>query len=415
NPPSPFLIDQKAFPPLGILHLAAAAREAGLDVLVRDLAGRESDMAGALNDLHGDLFGITATTPQYPWAKEVLRHVRRHNPGAIFVVGGAHPSSVPQVCLRDGFDAAVKGEGERAIMKVAREGARGVIEMPYVKDIDGLPLPARDLIDLREYAYAVDGRKATTIITSRGCPFRCSFCSKDVWKHRVRYHSVSRVVREIRECIERYGFGHFLFLDDTITLNRRRLLEMCRAIEPLGVGWRAYARTDTTTRDMLVAMKRAGCVEIGIGVESGSQVILDAACKGTTVAQSTRLVQDAKELGIATNAFIMIGLPGESLETVAATRRWMEENRPDKFGYNIFAPYMGTPVHEHPENYDITLYPMPDERSWVKGREDEYEAFVATSHLSREDILRLFKENFVYFQNLLNWRPGIGRVEGRKG
>jgi radical SAM superfamily enzyme YgiQ (UPF0313 family) len=165
---------------------------------------------------------------------------------------------------------------------------------------------------------------------------------------------------------------------------------------------------------MLEDMKRAGCVEVGIGVESGSQKVLDAVCKGTTVEQNSRLVQWCREVGIVSNAFVMIGLPGETRETVEATRRWMEENRPDKFGYNIFSPYIGTPISAHPDRYDLKTYPMPDERSWVKGRQGEYESFVATSALSREEILRLFEENFRVFQDLLRWKPGVGRVDDRK-
>jgi len=411
NPPSPFLIDPRAFPPLGILYVAAAAREAGIDVAVRDLAGSEGALEEAMSGLRADVFGLTATTPQYPWAKRVLGIVRRVSPAARVVVGGAHPSSDPQSCLSDGFDAVVAGEGERAIARICLEGIGGLVREPYWKDVDELPLPARDLVAIREYGYSIDGGRATTLITSRGCPFACAFCSKDVWERGVRFHSVGRAVREVRECMDKYGFRHFLFLDDTLTVNARRMFELCEALAPLRIAWRAYARAEATTREMLAAMKRAGCVEIGIGVESGAQEILDAVCKRTKVERNTQLVRWCREVGILSNAFIMIGLPGETHATVAATRRWMEEARPDKFGYNIFAPYVGTPIRSHPERYDIRIYAMPDERSWVKGRQGAYEAFVATGELSREEILRLFEENFRYFQELIRWRPGIGRPD----
>jgi radical SAM superfamily enzyme YgiQ (UPF0313 family) len=414
NPPSPFLIDQKAFPPLGILYLAAAAREAGIEAEVRDLAGGEGDLDAAVSGLEGDVVGLTCTTPQYPWAQRVMQRLRVRLPRARFVAGGAHPSSAPERCVADGFDAAVAGEGERAILRIVREGLGGVVREPYVKDIDTLPPPARDLVDIRGYGYSIEGGLATTLITSRGCPYQCAFCSKDVWQRGVRFHSVARVVSEIRECMDRYGFRHFLFLDDSLALAKKRLREFCDAVDPLKVAWRAYARSDRTTREMLEDMKRAGCVEVGIGVESGSQKVLDAVCKGTTVEQNSRLVQWCREVGIVSNAFVMIGLPGETRETVEATRRWMEENRPDKFGYNIFSPYIGTPISAHPDRYDLKTYPMPDERSWVKGRQGEYESFVATSALSREEILRLFEENFRVFQDLLRWKPGVGRVDDRK-
>ena len=409
NPPSPFLINQKAFVPLGLLYLAAQARQAGHEVLVRDLAGRENDLPEALSDLQADLFGITASTPQYPWAKRLLAEIRRISPGTPVVIGGSHASSLPERCIEDGFDTAVAGEGEMALLEIADKGTRGLVREPYIKIIDAIPMPARDIIDIRGYGYSVEGGLATTLITSRGCPFQCSFCSKDVWNRGVRFHGVARIVAELAECIERYGFRHFLFLDDSLTLHRKRLFELCRVIEPMKIQWRGYARSGNTDREMLEAMKRAGCVELGVGVESGSQKILDAVCKATKVEDNSRLVRECREVGIVSNVFILIGLPGESRETVAETRRWMELNRPDKFGYNIFAPYIGTPINGHPENYDIHLYPMPDEQSWVKGRQGEYHSFVSTSNLSREEILQLFQENFAYFQDLLNWRPGIGR------
>ncbi|MEI6808308.1 MAG: radical SAM protein [bacterium] len=409
-PPSPFLIDQKAFPPLGILYLAGYARAAGHEVEVYDLAGKENDLKAALSNLEADIFGISATTPQYPQALRILAELRKRQRNALMVIGGAHPSSVPEQSLADGFDTVVVGEGEVALVKVAEKRLLGIVKEPYIKDLDDIPRPARDMIDIRSYGYSISGGKATTIITSRGCPHKCSFCSKNVWQRGTRFHSSARIMSEIRECMDKYGFKHFLFLDDSLTLRKQRLMDLCKEMEPLGIVWRAYVRADAVTREMLVAMKLAGCVEVGIGIESGSQQILDAACKGTTVEQNSRLIALCREVGILSNVFIMIGLPGESYETVEATRRWMEENRPDKFGYNIFTPYVGTPIRMHPEMYDLQLFPMPEEESWVKGRQGEYHAFIATSKLSREEILRLFAENFKHFEQLIKWRPGVGKI-----
>jgi anaerobic magnesium-protoporphyrin IX monomethyl ester cyclase len=416
-PPSPFLVDQKAFPPLGILYLAATLERNGIPVEVIDLANFENEMEAALAPHDGStVYGISSTTPQYPYARRIKDILRQQNPEAKIVIGGAHASSVPERCRNDGFDVVVVGEGEGAILQIvhdheARCSTDPILRLPYIKDLDSFPFPARHLIDIHSYAYDVGGGKGTTLITTRGCPYACAFCSKDVWSRGTRFHSVDYVVAEIQEVMERYGFRHFLFLDDLLTLKRKRLLEFCSRIAPLGIRWRCYARANTTTKEMLLAMKDAGCVEVGVGVESGSQKILDIVCKGTTVEANTRFVLDCKEVGILANVFIMIGLPGETHDTVEETRKWMEMVRPDKFGFNIFAPYVGTPIHNHPENYDIKLYEMPDERSWVKGRQGEYEAFVATSELCREEILSLFTELFGYYTRLTSWKPGVGRKE----
>lgn len=417
-PPSPFLMDQKAFPPLGVLYLASALESQGVDVQVADLAGKEEQIEQSVGNLEAaDLYGVTATTPQYPWAKRVLAALRKTGHSSPVAIGGAHPSSAPLKCQEDGFDCVVIGEGELAIGELVSMVQQGLplpptLQMPYIDHIDDVMPPARRLLPIHDYGYRIDGGQATTLITSRGCPFSCAFCSKDVWQRGARLHSASYVLAELHSIIAQYGFDRFLFLDDLITISKKRLLALCEGIAPLGIKWRCYARADTTSTEMILAMKEAGCVEVGVGIESGSQKILDAVSKGATVERNTRFVLDCKEVGLPVNVFIMIGLPGETYETVAETRQWMESVRPDRFGFNIFAPYVGTPVYNHPERYDIRLLPMPDEKSWVKGHQGEYEAFVETSGLSAGEILRLFNELFQYYSNLTAWRPGVGKTEG---
>lgn len=412
-PPSPFLIDQKAFAPLGLTCLAAYVRaHAPVEVRIVDLAGREEALDDALVDVDADVFGVSATTPQYPQALRVLETLKRRKPAPVAIVGGVHPTCLPQECFGDGWDHVVTREGERALVEILSALARGkqprrVMEGEFIEDLDQLPFPAYDLLPLHEYGYNINGRRALTVMTSRGCPYQCAFCSKDVWEGcRVRFHSPDYVERLLRHIIETTDCRDFLFVDDSLTLNRARILDICRRIEPFGLRFRCYAHVKTCTREVLEALKRAGCVEIGVGIESGAQEILDAIGKGTTVEGNARFIELCREIGIESNAFIMIGLPGETRDTVAATRAWMERARPDKFGYNIFMPYVGTPIHRRPELYDIRILPMRYEDTWVKGRQGEYHAFVETSALSRDEIITLFEENFRYFTELTGWRPG---------
>lgn len=410
NPPSPFLIDQKAFPPLGILYIAACLRENGIEVEVIDLANQENHLEEALAKVKGDFIGLSATTPQYPYARRIKDIIKQQNPGIPVIVGGAHPSSAPERCLNDGFDIVIAGEGEEALLKAVKENlSEKLIKIPYINDIDRVPFPARDLIDLRSYGYDIEGGEATTIITSRGCPFKCAFCSKDVWQRKVRFHSIDYVFSELQEVISKFGIKYFLFLDDIFTLSKRRLIALCQKIAPLKIKWRCYASTRTTDMEMLKVMKEAGCVEVGIGIESGSQKILDIVNKGTTVEKNTEFVLRCKAIGLIVNAFIMIGLPGETYETVEVTKRWMEKMRPDKFGLNIFMPYIGTPIYNNIRDYDLEILNIPEEYSWVKGRQEEYHCFVETKELSAQEILRLFKELFVYYTELTSWQPGVGR------
>lgn len=410
NPPSPFLIDQKAFPPLGILYIAAYLRENDIEVEVIDLANQENHLEEALVKVKGDFIGVTATTAQYPYARRIKDIIKQQNPGIPVIVGGAHPSSTPERCLNDGFDRVIAGEGEKALLKVVKENYREkLIKIPYINDIDSIPFPARDLVDLKTYGYDIEGGKATTIITSRGCPFKCAFCSKDVWQRKVRFHSVNYVFNELKEIISKFEIRYFLFLDDIFNLSKRRFIDLCQRIAPLKIKWRCYVSTRTMDMEMLEAMKEAGCIEVGIGIESGSQKILNIANKGTTVEKNTEFVLRCKEIGLIVNAFIMIGLPGETYETIEATKRWMEKVRPDKFGFNIFMPYIGTPIYNNIRDYDLKILDIPEEYSWVKGRQEEYRCFVATKELSAQEILRLFKELFAYYTELTSWQPGVGK------
>lgn len=279
SPPSPFLIDQKAFPPLGVLYVAGFLEHKRIDINVADLANKESDLETALEPYSdADLYGITSTSPQYPQALKILRILRHRNPSARTVIGGAFPSSLPDKCIQDGFDFVVAGEGEEAmfqlITNIEKKQIPSVVQASYIQDLDDIPFSARHLVDIHSFAYDIDDGRGTTLITSRGCPFTCSFCSKEVWQRGTRFHSTDYVIAELEHIISNYDFKHFLFLDDTITIRRKRMLELCQRIEPLDIKWRCYART-TTTKEMLIAMKKAGCVEIGVGVESGSQKILD--------------------------------------------------------------------------------------------------------------------------------------------
>lgn len=331
------------------------------------------------------------------------------NPKCKTVIGGAHPSSVPEKCIKDGFDFVVVGEGEKAVTDISNNIIEsGIINLPYIKDIDTIPFPARHLIDIHSYGYDIDGRKATTIITSRGCHYRCAFCSKDVWKKGVRFHSPEYVAREIEDIQQKYGINNILFLDDSFAYNKDRLLSILELIKPLNINFRCYINSKGMTDEILKKMYDAGCIEVGIGIESGSQKILDIVNKNTKVEDNLKLVNICKNIGIKVNAFIMIGLPGETYETVIQTKKWMETALPDKFGFNIFVPYIGTPIYNNSEKYDITLYDMPNKYSWAKGRQGEHQCFVSTSGLSREQILELFKQLFTYYSNLTKWKPGIG-------
>lgn len=407
NPPSPFLLNQKANPPLGLLYVAAFLQEKGHDVSIIDLAGKEAN-AICLGFPKANLYGITATTPQYPSALLIKNVIKRKFPRIPVMLGGHHASSMFGACADDGFDIVIRGEGESTSV-VAASGLFFLdLWRPSIKNIDSLPMPAWDLIDIKSYGYSFGHGPAASLTTSRGCPWNlCKFCASNiVFPPPVRLHSPARVLREVESLMD-YGFTAFQFLDDAFTESASRLEAICELFKPLEIKWRCYSRSGIHKR-YLEKMHEAGCVEIGFGAESGSQEILDRVCKGTTVEEYAYFVQDCKDVGIVVQAFMMVGLPGETLETVQQTRDWFMKALPDKFGLNIFLPLPGSPIYTQPGKYGVRIRRVPFDQMYAKGLSPEdIKSTVATEKMDFDEV----KEAYLYlmkeFSQATGFVPGV--------
>lgn len=399
DPLDEFLIGKKEFSPLGVLYISAWLKAHGHEVRV--IHGEPEEIPAGYST-----YGISATTPQYPAARRALDRIRELAPKARVVLGGPH-ANAPRCAaeaLTDGFDQVVVGEGETAMLDIVEgRAAEPVIKGEPLKNIDDL-FPDRDAIDFLNYGYPLDsGVRAATIMTARGCPYKCQFCSSA--EGTARWRSIERVEEEVDLLVNRYGYKGLLFVDDVFTLKPTRLHEMLRMLKKYGVVWRCYARTDLKY-DELSAMKEAGCVEVGAGVESGSQRVLDLVMKLTTTVGNKEFIRNCKRAGILANTFIMVGLPGESPQTILETRRWMEEAVPERFGYNIYTPYPDSPIvqkFDHFKNY-ITIYPMPYEKALTKAKKIT-ECFISTPWLTREEIIAAYYENFEHFTSVTGFDP----------
>lgn len=398
NPPSPFLIDQKVHPPLGILYLATFLKHNGMKVQVIDLAGESETMISSLDtfDQQPELIGITATTPQFGYAKHIAQHIKLRFPKVPIAIGGAHSTIDAASCTM--FDYTVTGEGEAAILDY-RNWNQQLIQYPHIVDIDTIPYPSRDFIDIEAYRYYVDGEKATTLMTSRGCPYRCAFCCC-TWGGKVRFHSPEYVAEEIRYLKHRYGYRAFMFFDDIFVLPRRRLVRMTELLAKENIIYRCFVRSDVADESLLTLLKESGCVEIGFGAESGSQKILNGVCKKSTVADNTQLVELARRVGIRTKAFMVVGLPGESHETMWETYSWLATVAPDSWDVSVYTPYRGSDITRNLSSYDIKIDDRLFEDAWYKGIPGQYKCSVSTKNLSSEDIVQ--------------WRDKIERELGEK-
>ena len=363
NPSSPFLIDQSVMPPLGLMYLMSALKNLNEDV-------RIIDCATGMVVPDGDLY-ITATTPQIDEAIKLAKG-REYT-----VIGGPHASVDPESLLSH-FSAIVVGEGEFTLPSIIKEKPRGIIRCPRIEKLDCLNFPDRSVA--MNYHYYIDDKRTTTMITSRGCNGRCAFCSKAVMNGGIYLRSVENILAEIDECMS-LGFEGIQFYDDTIAINKQRLLKLCRGIRNRVV-WRCFCRADQVNSDLLKAMADSGCRELLYGIESGSQKLLNNVHKGVTIEQQERAILDARRAGIRVKASFIVGLPGETKETIEETAQFIRRTQPDSVDVNILVVYLGTQIRSHPERYDLTF----GKPTWFKGAQDKYRSTVRTSVLSETDI-----------------------------
>ena len=363
-------------PSLGLLHLAAMAREHGYGVSIV-----ESDVEGL--DEQAVVERIVARAPRYVgitlftvgvWSASLIaRALQDALPGVTVIVGGPHISSMGRETLErfPEFDLAVVGEGEWALMELLEalesgaslEGISGLLwrdgetvrenpSRPIPKDLDDLPMPAWDLLPGFPHAYPpaiydYPRGPVATIAASRGCPFHCKFCDTSTFGARMRAYSPARVVEMIQYLHERWGVRHIMFVDDLFLASRLRVTEFCERLLATGLSitWTCTARVDTVKPGILALMKKAGCWEISFGLETGSNELLIAMDKAARVERSEEAVGWTHEAGIRTKGLFMLGYPGENTETIAATRDFVRRIPMDIMNLTKFTPYPGSPIY----------------------------------------------------------------------
>lgn len=370
---APFLIDEKVFPPLGLIAVGTALRTQGHNVKIADSPNGCSR------------FALGPTTPEYADALRMLRQIKSRDSGSRVVIGGPHAAHNATECLADGFDVVATGDGENITADTFE--ASGVVDLGR-RPLDEYPIADRSLVDIRSYHYKIAGREATTLVTSRGCPYRCGFCAG--MESRVRYYGVARVRREIAYLKDRWGYNALMFFDDTFILNGERAQRICTVLKKQNMAWRCFVRGDLVLRhgpELIGAMADSGCVEAAIGIESGCDEILSGICKGESVGTVRQAIGMLQQAGIRVKGLFIIGLPGENRDSLAQTRRFIEETRLDDADFTVYQPYRGSPIWERRQAYDINWDDLPADQRFYKGRHGEYECAVHTSALSQREIV----------------------------
>ncbi|OGR71082.1 MAG: hypothetical protein A2179_06145 [Elusimicrobia bacterium GWC2_63_65] len=376
NPPHAFSPENPmggaglAMPPLGLLSIAAFVRRempgAGLRVL--DLPGAGLTPEAFEREVRAfapDLAGISVYTGTFSASAAAAAAVKKACPGCFVAAGGHHATARPDQCLAAGFDAAVIGEGEITFCELAKRLAAGAapdglpglalksgvpVSRPEPLDMDALPMPARDLLDMKAYRPALFGYTrlpVMSMVTSRGCPFSCGFCSKEVFGSQYRAQSPERVLEEMRFLAERYGAREISFQDDTFTANLGRVEKLCRLLERnrLDLTWSCMTRVDLVDPELLALMRRAGCVSIAFGIDGPSAEACGAMNKGFDPARARAAVAAARAAGIETRGYYILGYPGETRASLEAALKSMAEIDTDYVFFAFAHPFFGTRLY----------------------------------------------------------------------
>uniref|UniRef100_A0A6M3ISM9 Putative radical SAM superfamily protein n=1 Tax=viral metagenome TaxID=1070528 RepID=A0A6M3ISM9_9ZZZZ len=369
-PPSPWLLSDRDIPMMGILYIAEYVKHR-CEVVVCDLSGLEE------KDWYipvGDMYGVTGVSPQFVYMQRIIDILKDREPDKPVIAGGVHATVASQHLLDNTqVDACVVGEGERAMLNLVSgydwDKVPGVITRKsnagsahLVVDIDFLE-PDRKAIDYysylepRTFGYMADVKREGSIITGRGCPFACSFCaSKKMHAGKVRFKGAEFVVNELLYLQDEFGVEMVNILDDTFILDKKRVYKICRLLRGKGLKWFCLTRADCIDRDLLLEMKTAGCLSVGIGFETGSDRLLKLMNKKIAIAQARECVKIVSLTGLLINGQLIVGFPTETDEDVHLTERFIKDNpEVDTFGLHMFQPFPGTDVWEHSEKYGIEI------------------------------------------------------------
>ena len=377
HPPHPNSTDDRLDPPMGLLYIAAHLEKNGIDVDVLDLSGTsdwEVDIPFA------NVYGITSYIATLDITESIAKMCRLKNPKAQVIIGGAHASVRPQDFPY--ADQVVRGYGEGPMLSLCGKVAK----------VDLFEFPAFNKVDLHTYSRLIDGKPSVPFLTSRGCPFKCSFCGlASMHSINGRYHMMEPAVAATQlRCIkDEFGIDRLNFQDDIFTMNRPRLFEILKTVHELRFRFRCMGRAGYDTEETYEKLAEAGCGQIAWGIESGSQYMLDRMRKEIKVQDNHNVIKWAKKYGIVSRAFFMIGFPGETKETLEETKRFIEEADPDQYFVSNFVPYPGTEVANNPDWYGITSLSYDYSQYFQVSKDGTGGITIDTEWLSREQFREL--------------------------
>ncbi len=366
--------------PLGLTYIAAVLEKEGHTIKIIDMNEKklnDDDLRAELKK-NVDVVGITGMITEYPKILKIVDIAKNGFSDRSVILGGPIATTIPKELLKQSqIDFIVMGEGEKttpALIHAIEHGSdisdirgiaykigkQAIINEPAIPigNLDTIPFPARHLLDMSKYiknhfeiyGFNIEGYdkiRSTNLISSRGCPYDCTFCFKDMWGYKWRGRSAENVIAEMELLNETHNVNGFFFNDDTFILDKKRIFRFASLLKKSGldVVWSCNGRVNLMQKDMLKAMRDAGCVSIAYGIESGNQSILDSMKKNITLSQTKNVVEWTKELGIKVSGCFMIGMLGETKETIMDTINFAKELDLNFYGYSITTPLPGTELY----------------------------------------------------------------------
>jgi len=396
--------------PIYLAYLVAVLEKAGFEVEFLDAVLEElsiNDFAEEVKEIDPEMVILECSTPSIEYDLSSAKAIKKILKKAFVVLVGSHPTFFHEKIIseNEAIDVICRGEFDFTVRDVALilsqqgdlRGVKGITyrdggsihvneDRPLIQNLDELPFPARHIVKSKHYRQGTfAGKHCTTMVSSRGCPYHCTYClwPGTLYGHHFRARSPLNVVEEIKEVVRDYYIDEIYFDDDSLALDRKRILEICRLIRErhLKVEWISQCRADSMDEEVVESMKQAGCRYIRFGVESGSQRILQAMKKGVTLDKIKRAFDLCRRMGIKTQAFFLFGIPGETQETIRETIEFAKELRPDSAQFAVVIPHPGT-----------ELYRICQDNGWLKYNSwEDFSAgncLIETELLSRREIER---------------------------
>lgn len=403
-----------AYPPLGLALAASLLEKNNIPVSILDLQVEPLDaeqLETKIKEINPQIIGLSSSTPVIKEAFKIAEIAKKALPEVKIVLGGVHATVMPQECIENkNIDIVARGESEYTFLELCtlndlskidgityktKEGTITNKDREPVKYLDELPFPAYHLLPMHKYKPALGTYKrlpAMIMLTSRGCPGRCTFCYSGIKEKNIRTRSEENVIAEIKFLKEKYGIKEINFYDDVFTLFRNKVVRLCNTIikERLDITWSCMSRINLIDKELLNIMKKAGCHSICYGIESADETILKNIQKFIDLNKAREVIKLTKEVGIEVRISLMFGNPGETEETMEKTINFALETDPDVVLFNIATAYPGTEMYTDAKAKGYLI-----ERSW-----EEYDLANYTlqlQNLSEEKIKEYYKKAYRRF------------------